>query len=35
MRKKLTNKRKKELLNNKYILTFTKEHIIYTKGKIF
>ena len=31
MRIKLTNKRKKELLNNKYILTFSKEHIIYTE----
>ena len=31
MRKKLTNKKKKELLSSKYILTFTKDHIIYTE----
>ena len=29
--RKLTNKKKKELLKNKYILTFTKDHIIYTE----
>lgn len=28
---KFTNKRKKELLENKYILTFAKDHIIYTE----
>lgn len=28
---KFTNKRKKELLENKYILTFSKDHIIYTE----
>lgn len=28
---KFTNKRKKELLDNKYILTFAKDHIIYTE----
>lgn len=28
---KFTNKRKKELLENKYILTFCKDHIIYTE----
>ena len=28
---KFTNKRKKELLENKYILTFAKNHIIYTE----
>ncbi len=28
---KFTNKRKKELLKNKYILTFAKDHIIYTE----
>lgn len=28
---KFTNKRKKELLKNKYILTFSKDHIIYTE----
>ena len=28
---KFTNKRKKELLKNKYILTFSKNHIIYTE----
>ena len=28
---KFTNKRKKELLENKYILTFNKDHIIYTE----
>ncbi len=28
---KFTNKRKKELLGNKYILTFSKDHIIYTE----
>ncbi len=29
---KFTNKRKKELLENKYILTFAKDHIIYTEN---
>lgn len=29
--RKLTNKKKKELLKNKYILIFTKDHIIYTE----
>lgn len=29
---KFTNKRKKELLENKYILTFSKDHIIYTEN---
>lgn len=28
---KFTNKRKKELLQNKYILAFAKDHIIYTE----
>ena len=28
---KFTNKRKKVLLENKYILTFSKDHIIYTE----
>lgn len=29
---KFINKRKKELLENKYILTFSKDHIIYTEN---
>ena len=28
---KFSKKRKKELLENKYILTFSKDHIIYTE----
>lgn len=28
---KFTNKRKKELLKNEYVLTLAKDHIIYTE----